>query len=119
MKNFAIVSVLLACFLVVSVTSRSYAVVDLAKVSAAMKPDYAPGRFHSDKHFSSQVNNFLGLLLRLAPFGCPFLFCLNKAVSQFERLHLKETKLITNLYRFTSFAYLGRGKVHSKESTEF
>ena len=56
MKNFAIVSVLLVCFLMVSVTARSYAVVDLARVSAAMKPGepggyamaanthYAPGK---------------------------------------------------------------------------
>ena len=37
MKNFAIVSVLLLCFLVVSITARSFAPVDLARVSAAMK----------------------------------------------------------------------------------
>ena len=56
MRNFAIVSVLLVCFLVVSVTARSYAVVDLARVSAATKSgapyavvaDYAPGKSLSD-----------------------------------------------------------------------
>ena len=37
MKNFAIVSVLLVCFLVVSVAASQYTVVDLARVSAAMK----------------------------------------------------------------------------------
>ena len=51
MKNFAILSVLLVCFLVVSVTAR-YALVDLDRVSAAMKAqapypnvaDYASGK---------------------------------------------------------------------------
>ena len=52
MKNFTIVSVLLVCFLMVSVTARSYAAVD--HVSAAMKTGvpyamvanahYAPGK---------------------------------------------------------------------------
>ena len=66
MKNFAIVSVLLVCFLVVAVTARSYAVVDLARVSAAMKAgvpyaaianaDYAPGKFRCNRHFFKPTN---------------------------------------------------------------
>lgn len=65
MKNFAIVSVLLACFLVVSVTARSYAVVDLARLSAAMEAEpyavvenarYAPGKFRSNKLVFKSIN---------------------------------------------------------------
>ena len=67
MKNFAILSVLLVCFLVVSVTARSYAVVDLTRVSAAMKAgapyavvanaDYAPaGKFRCNRHVFKSTN---------------------------------------------------------------
>ena len=49
MKYFALVYVLLACLLlVVSVTARRFAVVDLARVEAAMAeavPEYAPGKW--------------------------------------------------------------------------
>lgn len=62
MKNFAFVSVLLVCFLV-GATAGPYAVVDLDRVSVASQDgvpyaevaDYAPGRFCSDKLFSSQL----------------------------------------------------------------
>ena len=79
MKNFAIVSVLLVCFLVVSVTARSYAVVDLARVSAAMKAgapyavpiaNYAPGKFLPDDFFSSlHFKWFLSSLFSCAIFS--------------------------------------------------
>ena len=55
MKNFAIVSVLLVCLLVVGATARSYALADLPPVSIASKGGvlfapvesvrYAPGKF--------------------------------------------------------------------------
>ena len=66
MKNFAIISLLLVCLLVVSVTARSHAIVDLARVSAAMKngaayavvenPSYAPGKFHCNPHAFKPTN---------------------------------------------------------------
>ena len=90
MKNFAIVSLLLVCFLVVSVTARSYAVVELAHpgVSAAMNAgsryevvanaDYAPGKFRCNRHvFKFLSINRLELLHSLASVVYPFCNCLH------------------------------------------
>ena len=69
MKNFAILSVLLVCFLVVAVTARSFAPVDLLhpSVSVAMKAgvpyavvanaDYAPGKLHCNPHAFKSTDN--------------------------------------------------------------